>query len=226
MSRDSDGAGGSTEARDRTSHATRDRILARIREANRARESTEHPGDFGSWSAPAVDGSADPEQTERSARPTPREVFVEMFEAASGEVVDVPSLEAAKTWLSGFCTGHDSIAVGLGIPDGLAPPLPRRDAAEASLALSAARGAIAETGSLLLDARDGRRTQLLAPTHVVLLNAGAIHQTARESFLAMADDLPAAMGLHSGPSKSADIGQVMVKGVHGPGRLVALIVRD
>ena len=30
--------------------------------------------------------------------------------------------------------------------------------------------------------------------------------------------------LHSGPSKSADIGQVMVTGVHGPGRVVALLL--
>lgn len=36
--------------------------------------------------------------------------------------------------------------------------------------------------------------------------------------------LPRALGLHSGPSKSADIGQVMVKGVHGPGRLVVVVL--
>jgi len=36
--------------------------------------------------------------------------------------------------------------------------------------------------------------------------------------------LPSAIALHSGPSKSADIGQVMVRGVHGPGRLIAAII--
>ncbi len=40
----------------------------------------------------------------------------------------------------------------------------------------------------------------------------------------MRDDLPSAIGLHSGPSKSADIGHVMVKGVHGPGRLIAVVL--
>ena len=39
-------------------------------------------------------------------------------------------------------------------------------------------------------------------------------------------DLPAAIGLHSGPSKSADIGQVMVKGVHGPGRVIAVVAQS
>jgi len=38
--------------------------------------------------------------------------------------------------------------------------------------------------------------------------------------------LPTALGLHSGPSKSADIGQVLVRGVHGPGRVVAVIIGD
>ena len=36
--------------------------------------------------------------------------------------------------------------------------------------------------------------------------------------------LPAALALHSGPSKSADIGRVLVSGVHGPGRIVAAIL--
>ena len=36
--------------------------------------------------------------------------------------------------------------------------------------------------------------------------------------------LPSAIGLHSGPSKSADIGQVLVRGVHGPGRVIAVLV--
>ena len=35
--------------------------------------------------------------------------------------------------------------------------------------------------------------------------------------------LPAALGLHSGPSKSADIGGTVVTGVHGPGRCIAVL---
>jgi L-lactate dehydrogenase complex protein LldG len=42
----------------------------------------------------------------------------------------------------------------------------------------------------------------------------------------MKEDLPSAVGLHSGPSKSADIGHIMVKGVHGPGRLIAAVISD
>ena len=56
------------------------------------------------------------------------------------------------------------------------------------------------------------------------VRAGDVHATLREALLAMRDDLPSAVGLHSGPSKSADIGHIMVKGVHGPGRLVAVVI--
>ena len=61
---------------------------------------------------------------------------------------------------------------------------------------------------------------------MVLVRQRDVHATFREALAAVRDDLPSALGLHSGPSKSADIGHVMVKGVHGPGRLVALIVGD
>ena len=68
------------------------------------------------------------------------------------------------------------------------------------------RGAVAETGSLVLDARDGRRVQLLPPTHVVLVRTRDVRATLAEALDEVARDQPSAVGLHSGPSKSADIG--------------------
>jgi L-lactate dehydrogenase complex protein LldG len=65
---------------------------------------------------------------------------------------------------------------------------------------------------------------LLVPTHVVFVHARDIRATLREALIELADDLPSAIGFHSGPSKSADIGQILVKGVHGPGRLVAVLI--
>jgi L-lactate dehydrogenase complex protein LldG len=188
------------------------RILARIRAANRGRAAPDHPGDFGSWRP----GTAEPA--------TPLDGFVAMFEAAGGEVARAAGAEEAAAWLRGFASGFSSVTVGAGVGAELVPELPRHAPRRAALALSAARCAIAETGSLVLDARDGRRTQLLAPVHVVVLDADTVHGTVREAFLSIRSDLPSAVGLHSGPSKSADIGQVMVKGVHGPGRLVTLVV--
>jgi L-lactate dehydrogenase complex protein LldG len=53
---------------------------------------------------------------------------------------------------------------------------------------------------------------------------GAIHATFREALAAVRPDLPSAIGLHSGPSKSADIAQTLVTGVHGPGRLIVVVI--
>lgn len=191
----------------------RERILRRIRAANAARQTTEHPGDFGGWrpAAPAADVVAG---------------FVAMFAAAGGEYVRVTDTIAAADWLRAFGRDFASVALGAGVPPEVVPDRPGAAPDTAAFAISVGRAGIAETGSLVMDARDGRRAQLLAPVHVVLLREHDVHATAREAFLHLASDLPAALGLHSGPSKSADIGQVMVKGVHGPGRVIALLVAD
>jgi L-lactate dehydrogenase complex protein LldG len=190
----------------------KERILARVREASRGRTPVDHPGPFESW-RPA--GS--PEQTAV-------ERFAAMLEAAGGEVVRVSDDDAAAAWMASFSNGFASAAIGELVPAALRPALPIAPPDVAPLGVSLARGAIAETGSLLLDARDGRRSQLLPPTHVVFVRAGDVRTTFREALVGMRDDLPSAIGLHSGPSKSADIGHIMVKGVHGPGRLVAVVV--
>lgn len=193
-------------------HDAGDRILARIREANRDRTEVAHPGAFRGW--------------RRSPAPPPLDLFTSTFLAAGGDVQRAGDLAEATTWLRSFATEFGSITVGRGVPTSLVPDLPQAEASSARLALSAASGAIAETGSLILDSRDGRRTQMLAPTHVVFVDTTRIFPTLRDALIHLAGDLPAAIGLHSGPSKSADIGQVMVEGVHGPGRLVALLVGE
>jgi L-lactate dehydrogenase complex protein LldG len=149
-----------------------------------------------------------------------------MLTAAGGEVVRCRGSVSAAAWLADFAKGFAAATVGETVPLALRPPLPEAAAAEAALGVSFARGAVAETGSLLMDARDGRKSQLLAPTHVVFVSSRKVYGTLREALLAVRQDLPSAIGLHSGPSKSADIAHVMVKGVHGPGRLIAVVIED
>ena len=193
--------------------SARKRVLGQVRDALQKRAKTEHPGAFEGWRPAAsvragVDG------------------FATMLEAAGGEVVRLPDDAAAVGWLARFCRDFPAATVGHTVPVGLRPPLSTAPPDAAPLGVSMARGAIAETGSLLMDARDGRRAQLLPPTHVVFVRATAVYATFREALVAMRDDLPAAIGLHSGPSKSADIGHIMVKGVHGPGRLIAVVIGE
>ncbi|WP_022798650.1 LutC/YkgG family protein [Thermus islandicus] len=136
------------------------------------------------------------------------------------------SREEAKAFALSLAQGLPGAAMGKTLPEDLRPPLPELPPEEAPLGLSYALFAVAETGSVALSSEDGRRAQLLPPTHLVFVEAGRVYGTLLEA-LAVDEDLkalPAALGLHSGPSKSADIGQVMVKGVHGPGRLVVAVL--
>lgn len=87
-----------------------------------------------------------------------------------------------------------------------------------------ALGAVAETGSVIVGSAEGRRHQLLPPTHLAFIPQHRVFGTLAEALTELKGQLPSAIALHSGPSKSADIGQVMVRGVHGPGRLIAAII--
>jgi L-lactate dehydrogenase complex protein LldG len=190
----------------------RERILNRIRTVVGRRTSVPHPGPFAGWRA--------------GTREHPIDSFVTMFRTAGGEVARVRDRKEATSWVAAFSTDFASMTVGETVAEALIPDLPRVPTDVAELGLSQARCAIGETGSLVLDARDGRRTQLLAPHHVVLVDESIVVATLYDALVLMRDDLPSAIGLHSGPSKSADIGQIMVKGVHGPGRVVALLIKE
>jgi L-lactate dehydrogenase complex protein LldG len=197
--------------------SARERVLARVREAIARRERVEHPGDFEAWRPAPYDGRVAPSASAVDG-------FAAMLEAAGGEVIRQPDIDAAARWLAHFATTFESVVFGAAVPAELRPALPEAPPVSAALGVTMAAAAAAETGSLLMDARDGRSAQLLAPTHVAVVRAQDVHATLRDALLKLSADLPSAIGLHSGPSKSADIGHVMVKGVHGPGRLIALVV--
>ena len=96
--------------------------------------------------------------------------------------------------------------------------------------LTAARGAIAETGTLILwpDAAEPRLMSLVPPVHVVLLDAANIHNTFHEAMTGegWAAGLPTNALLISGPSKTADIQQTLAYGAHGPKELVVLMLTE
>lgn len=152
------------------------------------------------------------------------DLFVRRFLQNGGEVVRFASPVRARAWLAGLSPEFRTVAPGAGVPSDLVPPLPEAPPEFAALGVSMARLAVAETGSLLLDARGGRRPQLLPPCHLVWVREGCVVGSLAAAFAKVRGDLPSALALHSGPSRSADIGQIMVQGVHGPGRVIVGIL--
>lgn len=96
--------------------------------------------------------------------------------------------------------------------------------------LSRARSAIAETGTLVLwpGAREPRLMSLVPPVHFVLLDAASLHADLHGAMTAegWAQGLPTNAVLISGPSKTADIQQVLAYGAHGPRELIVLLCDD
>ncbi len=99
---------------------------------------------------------------------------------------------------------------------------------EVDAGISGSRGAIAETGSLILwpDREEPRLLSLVPPLHIVLLEAGRIHPTLEAAMRAedWARGMPTNALLISGPSKTADIEQTLAYGIHGPRALITLIL--
>lgn len=90
--------------------------------------------------------------------------------------------------------------------------------------ITAASGAIAETGTLILSDRDTTsRLAAIAPwVHVAVLSPAKIHPDMISALTSMPDD-PNVVWV-TGPSKTADVEGILIEGVHGPGRQVALVV--
>ncbi|SDW32500.1 LutC/YkgG family protein [Marinobacter mobilis] len=96
-------------------------------------------------------------------------------------------------------------------------------------ALTGCRGAIAETGSLILwpTVQEPRLMSLVPPVHFVVLRADQVYCTFYQALAEQgwADQgMPTNALLISGPSKTADIEQTLAYGVHGPRELVVLVL--
>ncbi len=189
---------------------SRERILARVAQATASRARLPHPG---ALETPVADDAA--------------AAFVKRFTSSGGEVVEADSRRSPSNWLTDFLRGLEpevvGVAVGPEVPTELRPRLPAVAAAHAGAGVSVAWGAVAESGSLILPSTGTRAVQLLPPVHVIWVPEGRVYARLEDALTELQEDLPAGVGLHSGPSKSADIGRTVVTGVHGPGRCMAVL---
>lgn len=189
---------------------SRERILARVAQATASRARLPHPG---ALETPVADDAA--------------AAFVKRFTSSGGEVVEADPRRSPSNWLTDFLRGLDpevvGVAVGPEVPCELRPRLPAVAAAHAGAGTSVAWGAVAESGSLILPSTGTRAVQLLPPVHVIWVPEGRVFARLEDALTELQENLPAGVGLHSGPSKSADIGRTVVTGVHGPGRCIAVL---
>jgi len=97
--------------------------------------------------------------------------------------------------------------------------------------ISHAFAGVAETGTLIMTSGPDNPTTLnfLPDTHIIVVDAKdiagdyeTVWQRLREKF--GTDALPRNINMITGPSRSADIAQILILGAHGPRRLHVLVV--
>ncbi len=155
-------------------------------------------------------------------------LFSSRLKAVNGEPVnDLATLVARlreNGWLHGYCDPAlwPELAAAFGDGFTVETTFDRTRVDDYAFGITAAAGAIAETGTIILgDNTTSSRLAALAPwTHVAVLRTAQIHP-----------DIPAALGAMpadpnliwvTGPSKTADVEGILIEGVHGPGRQLAL----
>jgi len=104
----------------------------------------------------------------------------------------------------------------------------RQLCASADVGITSADYALADTGTLVLlsGPHEARMISLLPPAHIAVLPCERLLSGLDELFAVLPDPaaLTSSMVLITGPSRTADIEQTLVRGVHGPGQVTVVLV--
>ena len=165
------------------------------------------------------------------------ELFWERFTGYSGEVILCASLREAVQRTVALTREIGTDTVGLSrhvpVPEALSnaglhvmhePPTQVDDVPV--VGITAPWGLVAETGSLVIHDHDpGERLwSLVCDVHIAILDHPRIFNDLDELFTEDSAHLSTGLCLISGPSRTADIEKKLVLGMHGPRRVIALIV--
>jgi L-lactate dehydrogenase complex protein LldG len=215
--------------------SARDRILARLRAATR--DAAAARPDLGAWARArreADDPGTRVARLRAALTASRAEVHDVTADSWPGTLLSIAEREGVRRLLIGADTPHGEL---LAARSGGALQLRRYDGPVEGwredlfdgidAALTLARSAIADTGTLVLwpDAREPRLMSLVPPVHFVLLDAADILPDLLSTMQAQdwGAGLPANVVLISGPSKTADIQQTLAYGAHGPRALIVLL---
>ena len=199
---------------------SRESILAKIKQATQSiAEKAEYP----------VYEVTDLHSAPRLAGAGLWEIFDRNFRAVNGKTMrsceELIAFLQSTQQTSGYCDPALWNAIGLVLQQaGLAVETvyDRTQYDRYQFGITRATGAIAESGSLILDDdHTSDRLAALSPwTHVAVLDESAIHRTIPDAVAALGE-APNIIWA-TGPSKTADVEGILIEGVHGPGEQIAL----
>jgi L-lactate dehydrogenase complex protein LldG len=104
----------------------------------------------------------------------------------------------------------------------------REFCASADVSITSADGALAETGSIIISTGSGRSraASLLPPVHIALVSVSKLLPDIFSWTAKRKNEFPSQIVLISGPSKTADIEQTLVVGVHGPKQFIVILYSE
>ena len=169
------------------------------------------------------------------------EAFTKALEALTGKVYRAGSSGEAVSYAADLIGERQAVASNSPLLHKLGiTALPRvrsglvdsealkQTCAEAAVGVTGVDYALADTGSLVFFAspEEPRLISLLPPVHLAVVESARI-LTGLDELLErtpLPADITSSMVLITGPSRTADIEQILVRGVHGPGELHVVIV--
>ncbi|HZT30447.1 MAG TPA: lactate utilization protein [Bryobacteraceae bacterium] len=161
--------------------------------------------------------------------------------ALAGKTRRVDSPQAARDYVAALLDGRRTVASNApflaecgitalaGVRSGISAREDLRQAcASADLGVTCADYALADTGTLVMlsSREEARLISLLPPVHVAVVPQARILTGLDELFtlLPRPAEQTSSMVLITGPSRTADIEQILVRGVHGPGEIHVVVV--
>jgi L-lactate utilization protein LutC len=146
-----------------------------------------------------------------------REFVTEAIAGKTAAASNAPYLaECGITGLPGVCSGIRDLGEL------------REVCAQVNIGITSADYALGDTGTLVTIASpaEARLMSLLPPAHLAVLPKERILTGLDELFTVVPNpaEITSSMVLITGPSRTADIEQILVRGVHGPGQVTVVIV--
>ncbi len=167
--------------------------------------------------------------------------FRTRIEALAGKTCVALSAQEAREYAAGVIAGRTAIAsnatilresgiTGLpGVRTGITDRAELRAlCATAAVGITGADYALADTGTLVLlsSQLEARMISLLPPVYIAIVERQRLLTSLDEllTVLPRPAEQTSSMVLVTGPSRTADIEQILVRGVHGPGEIHVVVV--
>lgn len=158
------------------------------------------------------------------------DLLAERMKRVNGRLLREPAAVAAHLragkWLHGYCDPElwPELAPHFGTDFTVETRFERKRVDEYAFGITRAVGAIAESGTIILeDESTSSRLGALAPwVHVAVVPRARIFADIPQAVSALGASRNVIWC--TGPSKTADVEGILIEGVHGPGEQIALVV--